>query len=284
MYDAIIIGAGPASLSAAIYLKNANKNILILEKNTPGGKILKANKISNYLGFDGEDASDLAYKMYEQTQKLGIKINIEKVIDIKDGEIKEVITDKNTYQTKAVLIACGRVEKPLGIQNEENLLGKGISYCTKCDASLYKNKVVALIGSYEDALYLSDIASKVIYINSSNDAVVPKDNIEVVNNEKIISINEKDNKLQSITLSNNNTYEVSCLFIENGYTPNIEFIKSLNITTNNNYIVTDNEMRTNIKGIYAAGDIVYKKVYQIINAAAEGAIAALTIIKDISKE
>lgn len=284
MYDVIIIGAGPASLSAAIYLKNANKNILVIEKNVPGGKILKAKKISNYLGFDGEDPSDLAYKMYEQTQKLDIQINIEKVIDIKDGEIKEVITDKSIYKTKAILIACGRVEKALGIENEEKLLGNGVSYCVKCDGSLYKGKTVALIGEYEDAIYLSNIADKVIYINTKNDKVDKKENIEVVNGEKITGINYKDDRVQSITLSNKNTYEISCLFIENGYTPNTPFIKSLNIDTNNNYIVTDSKMRTSIKGIYAAGDIVYKDVYQIINAASEGAIAALTIIKDISKE
>lgn len=284
MYDTIIVGAGPASLSAAIYLKNANKNILILEKSVPGGNILKANKINNYLGFDGEHASDLAYKMYKQVQDLGIDIKMEKVLDIKDNNIKEVITNKSIYKTKSILIACGRVEKPLGIKNEEDSVGKGISYCVKCDASLYKGKVVALVGDFEDALYLSDIASKVIYINPKDDIKCDRKNIEIKTNKEIISINKEEDKIKSITLSDQSTYEISCLFIENGYTPNLEFIKSLDINTNNNYIITDEEMRTNIKGIYAAGDIVHKKVYQIITAAAEGAIAALSIIKDINKE
>lgn len=282
MFDTIIVGAGPAALSAAIYLKNANKNVLIIEKDTPGGKILKTEKINNYLGFTEEDASSLAYKMYSQTQKLNIPILIQKVIDIKNnGEIKQVITNKNTYETKSIIIACGRVEKPLGIKNENKLKGKGVSYCVKCDASLYKNKVVAIISKEkDDVLYLSDIASKVIFINYSNEDIkFNKDNIEVINNEKVIKINEENNIIKSITLSNNKEYDVSCLFIETGYTPNIDFIKSLDIKTINNYIQVDSEMKTNIDGIYAAGDIIYKNVYQVITAASDGAISALSVIK-----
>lgn len=284
MFDTIIIGGGPASLSAAIYLKNANKNVLIIEKNVPGGKILKADKITNYLGFTEEDASALAYRMYMQTQKLDIPIKIEKVINVEDKDgIKTIITDKNTYQAKTIIIACGRIEKSLGIENEEKLLGKGVSYCVKCDASLYKDKVVGIISNNkEDVLYLSNIAKKVIFINYSEEKITfDKDNIKVINNEKIIKINEDNDITHSITLSNNEEYEVSCLFIETGYTPNIDFIKNLNIETKNNYIITDKNMKTNIDGIYAAGDIVYKKIYQIVNAASEGMISALSIIKDL---
>lgn len=284
MFDTIIIGGGPASLSAAIYLKNANKNVLIIEKNVPGGKILKADKITNYLGFTEEDASTLAYRMYMQTQKLDIPIKIEKVINVEDKDgIKTIITDKNTYEAKTIIIACGRVEKSLGIENEEKLLGKGVSYCVKCDASLYKDKVVGIISNNkEDVLYLSNIAKKVIFINYSEEKITfDKDNIKVINNEKIIKINEDNDITHSITLSNNEEYEVSCLFIETGYTPNIDFIKNLNIETKNNYIITDENMKTNIDGIYSAGDIVYKKIYQIVNAASEGMISALSIIKDL---
>ncbi|MBP3635344.1 MAG: FAD-dependent oxidoreductase [Bacilli bacterium] len=287
MFDTIIIGCGPAAMSASIYLKNANKKVLIIEKNAPGGKILKTEKINNYLGFNEEDASTLAYKMYDQTNKLGIPIKIEKVIDVKDSIDKKIVTtDKNKYEAKTILIACGRVEKPLGIENEDKLNGHGVSYCVKCDASLYKDKIIAIVSNtIDDVLYLSDIASKVIFINNSNEIFsIKRDNIEVINNEKIIKINQKDNVISSITLSNNNEYNISCLFIETGYTPNIDFIKSLNIETKNNYIITDDEMRTNINGIYASGDIVYKKVYQIINAASEGALAALSIIKYLNKE
>lgn len=284
MFDCIIIGAGPAGLSAAIYLKNANKNVLIIEKNTPGGKILKADKITNYLGFNEEDASSLAYKMYDQTQKLNTPIKIEKVIDVKDiNGVKTVTTDQNTYEAKTIIIACGRVEKPLGIENEDKLLGKGVSYCVKCDAGLYKDKTVGIISNNkDDVVYLSNIASKVIFINYLNEDIsFDKSNIEVINNEKIVKINEKEGIIHSITLSDNKEYEISCLFIETGYTPNIDFIKNLNIETKNNYIVTNEDMKTNIDGIYASGDIVYKKIYQIINAASEGMIAATSIIKEL---
>lgn len=281
IYDSIIIGAGPSALSAALYLKNANKNILILEKNVPGGKILKTDKINNYLGFNNIDASTLAYNMYEQVIKLGVNIKTETVINVIDGKEKIVKTDKNEYKTKTILIACGRNEKTLDILKEHAF---NVSYCAKCDGSLYKEKNVMLIGnnkeSENDAIYLSNIVSNLIYVNySSNNVVFNKKNITVINN-KIDKLNVKNEILKSVNIDDKEYY-VDGLFIENGYTPNIDFIKSLNINLDNNYIIVDENMKTNIDGIYAAGDIIKKNVYQIITAAADGTIAALSIIKDL---
>ena len=270
IYDSIIIGAGPASLSAALYLKNANKNILILEKNAPGGKLLKTDKINNYLGFKNIDASSLAYDMYEQVINLGVPIKTEKVIDVIDGKEKIVKTEKNEYKTKTILIACGRVEKKLDILKEHAL---NISYCAKCDGSLYNGKDVMLIGnnkeSENDAIYLSNIVNSLIYVNYSDDNVTfDKDNIKVIN-KKISNLNVSDEIIKTVTID------------DKEYTPNIDFIKSLNIKLDNNYIVVDENMKTNIDGIYASGDIIKKKVYQIVTAASDGSIAALSIIKDL---
>lgn len=285
MYDTIIIGAGPAGMSAAIYLKNANKNIVIFEKEVPGGKILKAKKINNYLGFNSKEPSEISYEMYKQVTDLGINIIMEKVLDVqKDKDEIKVITNKGEYKTKILLIACGRIEKSLGIENESKLVGNGVSYCSTCDGFLYKNKIVAVVGnseiSKEETTYLSNIAKKVFYINYSNEnTVFEEENIEVINNKKIISLNEKDNKLHSAILSGNKELKIDGLFILNGYAPNIEFIKNLDIKEEDGYILVSQDMKTSIDNVYAVGDIIKKDLYQIVTAASEGAIAAINIIK-----
>ena len=285
MFDSIIIGAGPSGLSAAIYLKNANKNILVIEKSTPGGKILKAKKINNYLGIENLSPDEIAYNMYKQVIDLDVKISSEKVLKIEKLEDKiKVITDKNEYFTKTILLSCGRIEKGLDININDDILG--ISYCATCDGSLYKNKVVTVIGnnleSKQDTIYLSSIAKSINYINYSKDDITfPQDNIKVFNNKKIININAVDNKITNIVLDDNNVLETDGLFILNGYTPNSEFINNLDLKLDNGYIVVDKNMKTNIDGIYASGDIIKKDLYQIVTAASEGAVAAISIIKDL---
>lgn len=285
MFDSIIIGAGPSGLSAAIYLKNANKNILVIEKSTPGGKILKAKKINNYLGIENLSPDEIAYNMYKQVIDLDVKISSEKVLKIEKLEDKiKVITNKNEYFTKTILLSCGRIEKGLDININDDILG--ISYCATCDGSLYKNKVVTVIGnnleSKQDTIYLSSITKSINYINYSKDDITfPQDNIKVFNNKKIININTMDNKITNIVLDDNNVLETDGLFILNGYTPNSEFINNLDLKLDNGYIVVDKNMKTNIDGIYASGDIIKKDLYQIVTAASEGAVAAISIIKDL---
>ena len=285
MYDCIIVGAGPAGLSAAIYLKNANKNILMLEKEVPGGKILKAKKINNYLGLTNIDPSSIAYSMYEQVINMNVSIKIEKVLDIKQENNFIIKTNKEKYKTKNILLCCGKVEKSLGIENEVELIGNGISYCAKCDGNLFKDKKIVVVGnnkeSIEEAMYLKNIASKIIYINYSNEHI-KIDNMEVIENKKIKSLYKENDKLSMIKLDDNTEIKTDGLFILNGSTPNIDFIKKLNIKTCNGYIIVDKNMKTNIDGIYAAGDIIKKDLYQIVTAASEGAVAAVNIIK--SKE
>lgn len=290
MLDTIIIGSGPSGMSGAIYLKNANKNIIILEKNVPGGKILKAKHINNYLGFNDEEPSQVAYKMYEQVIKLDVPIIMEKVINVvKEDNYFIVKTNKNEYKSKTILIACGRNEKMLGLPNEEQLIGKGISYCAECDGSLYKNKDVAVVGlgkqSIDETIYLSNIANKVYYINYSNENInFEKENIQVINNEQIINIKEENNVLKSIILSNNDELIIEGLFILTGYTPNIDFIKNLNLDNEDGSILVDKNMKTSVDKIYAAGDIIKKDLYQIVTSASDGAIAAVNIVKDLNKK
>lgn len=285
MYDCIIIGAGPAGMSAAIYLKNAGKKVLLIEKNTPGGKILKAKKINNYLGLNNLSPEDISYEMYNQVIENGINIYIEKVLEINKNDNDIIVsTNKNKYKSKYILLTCGRVEKGLNLKLEEELIGKGVSYCTQCDGSLYKDKTVTVIGnsseSISDTIYLSKIASSVIYINYSNENVKFKENnVNVINNRKIIELIKENDVLKKVKLDNDEIINTNGLFILTGYTPNTGFIEKLNLKTENGYIVVDSTMKTSEDKIYAAGDIIKKDLYQIITAASEGAIAAVNIAK-----
>lgn len=284
IYDSIIIGAGPAGMSAGIYLKNANKNVLIIEKEVPGGKILKAKNIKNYLGFTLNDPSKLAYDMYKQVTELDIPIVMDTVISILDGDVKKVVTKNNTYEAKTIIIATGRIEKSLNIENEEKLIGKGISYCATCDGSLYKNKKIVLIGnnkeSIEELNYLKNITKDITYINYDSNDYSDKD-INVINSKKVIKINEENDKISSIELDDGTIISLDCLFISTGYAPNGSIFKNLNLNIDNGYLVVDKNYKTNIDGIYAAGDIIKKDLYQIVTAASEGAICATNIIKNL---
>lgn len=170
MYDIIIVGAGPAGLTSAIYASRASKKVLVLEAKSYGGQIINTLDIENYPVEDHISGFDFATKLYNQVKSLGADIVFEKVIDIKNSDdIKEVITNKNTYKTKTIILATGSVNRKLGLSNEDELIGKGISYCATCDGGFYKNKIVAVVGggntALEDALYLSDIANTVYLIH-----------------------------------------------------------------------------------------------------------------------
>ena len=190
MYDIIIVGAGPAGLTAAIYALRANKKVLVLEAKTYGGRIVKAHKIDNYPGLPNINGYDYASALYKQAKDLGVEIKYEKVLKV--SEDKKVTTSKNTYEAKAVILAIGSENKKLGLPNEEELIGKGISYCATCDGAFFKGKDVAVCGiddeALTDALYLSNIASKVYLIHQKDSfdkeaklfgELKNKDNVEV---------------------------------------------------------------------------------------------------------
>ena len=284
-FDCIIIGAGIAGLTAAIYLKRAGKNVVIIEKSMPGGQILKTNSIKNYPGFLEIDGFGLIRRVLDQTDNLNIKIIKEEVLEINNLEVK---TNKNTYQTKNIILATGRKPRILGLENEEELIGKGISFCASCDGNLYKNENVAVVGggntAFEDAIYLSNICKNVTLIHRNNnyraeeyliEELKQKANVTFAPNEKVEKLNTKDGFLESIE-TNNNTYKIKGLFVAIGQVPSIIKIDSLN--QENGYIIVNEKMETNINGIYACGDCIKKDVYQLTTAAAEGTIASFSII------
>jgi len=294
-YDYIIIGAGPAGVSAAIYAKRAGLKVLLLDKGMIGGYLNFIDRVDNYPGCKHITGPDLAFQMYEQVQELNVEFKNEEVIDLVNLEDKkEVITNKGKYETRFILIATGRVSSNLGLEHEKELLGKGISHCALCDGNFYRDKDVAVIGHGEgalrEALYLARMCHKVYLINRFKEFKAPKLVINQVREKgNIIEINEvmvkkimvQDGVLGGIVISNGREIKIAGMFTYVGYKPEAKFKTNLNIMDDNGYIKVDCNCETKIKGIYAAGDVVRKEVYQIVTAVGEGAMATVDVIKKI---
>lgn len=284
-FDCVVVGCGIAGMTAAIYLKRSNVNVLILDNDSPGGLLNKISVVENYPGFNKISGPDLAYKIYEQVNNLGIEIRYGKVIDIKDHVIT---TDLEQITANKVILAIGRKARKL--ENTNNL--KNVSYCAVCDANLYKDKVVAIVGysnsAIEEALYLSDICKKVIIVSRGDrlkaedvliDKVNNKSNIEVKFSCVIETLKSEKDILTEIN-TNKGSFMVDGLFIAIGYEPNTEFLKDLK--KDSGYIVVDGNMKTNIDYIYACGDIIKKDIYQLTTATGEATIAAINVKKEMS--
>ncbi|MCR5146390.1 MAG: thioredoxin-disulfide reductase [Clostridia bacterium] len=299
MYDIIIIGAGPAGLTSAIYAKRANKNVLVLEAKNYGGQIINTLDIENYPANEHISGFDFATNLYNQAKNLGAEIKFEKVVDINNlGKEKEVITTKNKYKTKTIIIATGSENRKLGLPNEDEFVSKGISYCATCDGAFYKKKTVAVVGggntALEDALYLADLASKVYLIHrrdefrgeeSTINLLKEKDNVEFLYNSNVTKLNTKD-RLESIEVTSNDgetrTIDVDALFIAIGRIPeNQNFAKLINLD-NAGYIISNEYCHTNVEGIFVAGDNRVKELRQLVTATSDGAIAAVEAIKYIN--
>jgi thioredoxin reductase (NADPH) len=301
MLDIIIIGAGPSGLTASIFAKRSNKSVLVFESSSYGGQIINTLKIDNYPANPGISGYDFATNLYNQTKELGVEFKFERVIDIKNyDDYKEVITSKNVYKCKSIIIATGLTNKNLNIPGEKELIGRGVSYCATCDGSFYKGKEVCVVGnlntSLESAIYLSDLASKVYLVNRKNDfraeeslvsELEKRSNIIVIENSKITKINGT-NKLESINILNDNgeesTINIAGLFISVGRTPQNDFIKSLVKTDESGYIISGEDCHTNIDGIFASGDNRVKKLRQLVTACSDGAIAASEAIKYVNNK
>lgn len=293
MYDVIIIGMGIGGITAGIYGKRAGLNVLMFEKSAPGGMLQKIDKIQNYPGFSEISGPDLALNLFNQVKEVGVPFKFEEVIDVEiTDESKKVITKNDTYEAKNVIVATGRTPKYLGLDNEKDYLGRGLSTCASCDGSLYKGEDVAVVGSgnsaLQESLYLANIVNKVYLLHrgvnfKGDDALVERvrntQNIEIVDGVNIKKINEVEGKIESVTLDNEKTINVKGVFIYIGYKPDTEMFKKLDITNINGDIIVSENFETEIDGLYAIGDCAKKDVYQLVTAASDGCIA----VSDIEK-
>ncbi len=293
MYDIIIVGAGPAGLSAAVYGLRAGKSVLLLEKESYGGQIINTPEIENYPGIKKISGYEFAENLYQQAVDLGAEIVFEAVTAIETEEdIKKVFTAQNEYLCKTVILATGATHRKLGIEREGELAGKGVSYCATCDGMFFKGKDVAVAGggntALQDALFLSNYCRKVYLIHRREEfrgekrleaALREKDNIEFVLNCQVTALNG-EKTLTSVTVRDKNTEKekelsVSGIFIAVGQEPQSQIVQNMIDTDEGGYIISGEECYTNCSGIFTAGDCRTKSIRQLATAVSDGAVAAL---------
>ncbi|MGP4040680.1 thioredoxin-disulfide reductase [Gracilibacillus sp. D59] len=293
IYDVIIAGAGPAGMTAAVYTSRANLDTLMLERGIPGGQMANTEDVENYPGYDHILGPDLSNKMFDHAKKFGAEYaygDIKEVID--HGDYKTIKAGAKEYKTKAVIITTGAQYKKLGIPGEEELGGRGVSYCAVCDGAFFKEKELIVVGggdsAVEEGVYLTRFASKVTIVHRRDELRAQKilqdrafnnDKIDFIWDTIVKSINEKNGKVGSVTLFNKNTgeeyeHKTDGTFIYIGMVPLSEPFKSLGITNEEGYIPTNENMETSVPGVFAAGDIREKDLRQIVTATGDGSIAA----------
>ncbi len=292
IYDTVVIGGGPAGYTAALYAVRAGLQTLLLEKYSAGGQMTQTSIIENYPGFDeGVDGFTLGAKMQSGAERFGaITLRAEVISAHLSSSPKKIITDSGEIFAKTVIIATGADHRHLGIEHEEELIGRGVGYCAHCDGMLYRGKTVAVIGggnsAVGDALYLYKICKKVYLIHRRDTLRASKvyhkplfnsDGIEILFNTEVTELHF-DKKINAVSVKNTNgeksTIELDGLFISIGRRPETDiFTSQLNIDKYG-YIVADESTKTNIDGVFAAGDVRTKPLRQIVTAAADGAVAA----------
>jgi thioredoxin reductase (NADPH) len=298
MYDLIIIGAGPAGLSAAIYASRARLNAIVIEQNyVNGGQIIDTYEIDNYPGLPGLSGMDLAMKMAEHAEKLGVEtVNaFVQSLDL-NGPVKKVITDEGTYEAKAVIIASGATHSKLGAQGENQYAGMGVSYCATCDGAFYRGKDVLVVGggdvAVEDAIFLARGCNKVYVVHRRDELRAAKvlqesllslPNVEMVWNSNLKSITG-GMKVENATVVNKldqteRTIPVSGVFIAVGITPRSEFARNHVDMDEKGYIVANETGATSVPGVFAAGDVRTKQLRQVVTAVADGANAMTSVEK-----
>ena len=302
MNDLIIIGAGPAGLSACLYASRAGLNVLMLDSGAPGGKLNVSAEIENWPGQKKKTGPELAYEMYEHALSFGGQQAFGEVIKIIDHEdYKEVVTTDNTYQAKAVLIATGTKERKMQIPMEDELTGHGVSYCAVCDGPFFKDEEVAVIGggnsALEEAIYLTKFVSKVHLIVRRDvfradkiiqNHVYANEKIEIHFLKKPHHLIEKDGKVDKLALEDSKTGEISELAVKGvfpfvGLDPITNFVSDLGICDEHGYIITDETMKTKVPGIYAAGDVRQKVLRQVVTATNDGAIVGQQVGQKLSR-
>ncbi len=299
MFDIIIIGAGPAGLTAAIYARRAAKSVLVLEATAYGGQIINTPDIENYPVAAHISGFDFATKVYEQAKALGAEIVFEKAVEIEDhGTEKAVITAKNRYIGKALILATGSENRKLGLEKEDSLVGRGVSYCATCDGAFYRGKKVAVVGggntALEDALYLADLAESVTLIHRRDSfrgeegtvaRLKEKPNIHFMYNSNVTKL-LAEKRLTAIEVTDRNgavtELAVDGLFIAVGRIPENQNFAALIRLDEAGYIQAGENCHTNLPGIFTAGDNRTKEVRQLVTATADGAVAATEAVKYIA--
>ncbi len=294
MYDIIVIGGGPAGLTAAIYALRADKKVLVIEKETFGGQITFSPKVENIPGFVSLSGNEFAEKLVEQALEQGAEVESLEVLSIEDGDVKKVITDDGVFEAKAVIVATGAKHRVLGLQNEENFIGEGISFCAVCDGAFYKDLTVAVVGggnsALQEALLLSKLCKKVYIVQNLDfltgekklaEQVYEADNIEVLLSTTVSSYLGEDALRGVVIKSAEQEREllVDGVFLAVGLAPQNEPFKDFIELDNRGYAVADESCTTKTKGIFVAGDCRTKTVRQVATAAADGAISALAAVE-----
>lgn len=293
-YDLIIIGAGPAGMSASIYGSRAGLKTAMLEMGAPGGKLIKTAEISNWPGIKGTDGAQLASDMFEHSTAFGSEYLYGNVVSITDqGTYKTVLCDDETsYRAKAVIVATGTQERMLEIEGEEANIGRGVSYCAVCDGAFFKDQEVVVIGggnsALEEANYLTQFAAKVHIVIRRDvfradqiiqDSVLKNEKIHVIQKHVPKRILDNGQRVTGIVLANTETQEEMTLMCNGifpyiGQDPATSFLKDLNVLDDNGYMIVDENCETACKGLYGAGDVIHKKLRQVVTATSDGAIAA----------
>lgn len=295
IYDVAIIGGGPAGLTAGLYAGRAGLSTILLEKMFTGGQAATTYSVENYPGFvEPIGGMELTQQMTEQAQKYGLKIEYSEVVEVNlEGDEKVITTPDGEIKAKTIILAMGAQPRQLGLESEQRLRGRGVSYCATCDGALYRDKTVAVIGggdtAVEDALFLAQFAEQIFVVHRRDEfraskvlqeRVLANEKITVLWHNELREIKEDDAGVCGIVVENNqtgdkHTVSVDGVFVAVGYIPDTSIVNEKVEQSNNGYIVSDDEMRTSIDGVFVAGDTRQKSVYQIVTAAGDGAVAAI---------
>ena len=291
-YDIIVVGGGPAGLTAAIYARRANKSVLVIDKGAFGGQITFSPKVENIPGFKALSGNEFADQLVDQALYQGVEFECCEVLGVLDGSIKTVRTDSGDFEAKAVILATGAKHRLLGVPNEENFIGSGISFCAVCDGAFYKDQVVGVVGggnsALQEALLLSELAKKVYVIQNFDyltgekklaDQIYAKENVEVLLGTVVSEILGKDEfagaRLQKVSDGTLSDLSLDGLFVAIGLVPQNENFRDIIDLDGRGYADTDETMLTRTPGVFVAGDCRRKKIRQVTTAVSDGAVAAL---------
>ena len=300
MYDILVVGGGPAGMTAAIYARRAGRSVLVLEALSCGGQILNTPDIENYPVEAHISGYDFSQRVFEQAKGLGAEFAFGKAVEIREQDgVKAVVTAKNTYLAKAVILATGSENRKLGLEDEDRLVGRGVSYCATCDGNFYRNKVVAVVGggntALEDALYLADIAKQVYLIHrrdsfrgeeTTAERLKARDNVEMVYNSTVTKL-IAEKRLKAIEVTNKldggvRTIELNGLFVAVGRVPENQNFAGVVELDEAGYVLAGEDCHTSAVGIFVAGDNRTKSLRQLVTATADGAMAATEAVKYVN--